>query len=516
MPYGRTAVSTAAYHVDTHIDTMCGFVDVSVDDVVRTVAALRAEGSDLTAVEAKRATGGYPTTVAATLCAFGNTPGGGVLILGLDEEAGFAATGVYDVAACKKALASQARQAVRPPVVLSEIEHVELEGAVLVVARVDETSPSSKPCRLASSGKAYLRSYDGDYMLSEAEEQGFLTARTTPTFDREPVPGTSIADLHSGYLSSYLAECRDSSTALRDFDDDEVLFRTGVTTTGARGDARVLTVAGLLALGAYPQQHLPNCVVQASVAPRSEDPSGTRASDVRRFDGPLPMMLDEARAWVRRNTRTRVRFDTDGQGRDEPEFPAEAVRELLSNALIHRDLGPHALVQAITLKLDGQQLVLMNPGGLWRVTLDRLGHEGVTSARNGALLRICQNVRTREGTRAVEALATGIPTVLAALQRAGTAPPRFYDQGIRFTVTVPSHTSTRPSGPAPATGTAPVGIITDLLHEGARTAEELSALTGLSKRQVTYALAALRARGAVVLRGGRGQRESRYELASDR
>ena len=57
------------------------------------------------------------------------------------------------------------------------------------------------------------------------------------------------------------------------------------------------------------------------MAPRTDDPPGTRASDVRRFDGPLPMVLDEARAWVRRNTRTRVRFITDGQGRDEPELP---------------------------------------------------------------------------------------------------------------------------------------------------------------------------------------------------
>ena len=178
-------------------------------------------------------------------------------------------------------------------------------------------------------------------------------------------------------------------------------------------------------------------------------------------------------------------------------------------------MGPHALVQAITPKRDGQQLMLMNPGGLWGVTLDRLGHEGVTSARDGALLRTGQNVGTREGTRAVEALATGIPTVLAALRGAGMAPPRFYDRGVRFTVTVPSHVLTASGTPA-ATNTTPVGVVEHLLHDGARTAGELSALTGLSKRQVTCALAALRARGAVVLRGGRGRRDSRYELTPDR
>jgi len=115
------------------------------------------------------------------------------------------------------------------------------------------------------------------------------------------------------------------------------------------------------------------------------------------------------------------------------------VRELLSNALIHRDLGPYALTQAITLRLDERQLVPSNPGGLWGITVDRLGKTGVTSARNGHLLRICQNVRSKEGNRVVEALASGIPAVLASLRHAGMVPPRFHDQGISFTVTVPNH-----------------------------------------------------------------------------
>ena len=66
--------------------------------------------------------------------------------------------------------------------------------------------------------------------------------------------------------------------------DEEILYRTGVTTDPERS----LSLAGLLALGIYPQQHFPNCVIQASVSPRRTDPAGTRAGDARRFDGPVP------------------------------------------------------------------------------------------------------------------------------------------------------------------------------------------------------------------------------------
>ncbi|MDQ1306574.1 MAG: ATP-dependent helicase RecG [Actinomycetota bacterium] len=71
--------------------------------------------------------------------------------------------------------------------------------------------------------------------------------------------------------------------------------------------------------------------------------------------------------------------------------------------------------------------------------MDRLGKTGVASARNGHLLRICQNVRSKEDNRVVEALASGIPAVLASLRDADMVPPRFHDQGISFTVAVPNH-----------------------------------------------------------------------------
>lgn len=560
-----------------------------LEELAALVLDLRHEGSDTAEVEVKRAAGGFPDNVLPTVSAFANTPGGGTIIFGLDESAGFAAVGVYDPAACKATLATKTRQALDPPVTFDAWD-IRFEGVPVLVAKIHELPAHGKPCRVISSGKAYLRSYDGDYELSQVEEQAFVANRSTPLFDQQPIPGTTTADLRPDLLAAYLTSCRAASTALAELSDDEILYRTGVTT----GPDRAISLAGLLSMGVYPQQHFPNCVIQASVAPRGSDPAGTRAADARRFDGPIPLMLDEALHWVRRNTRTRVRYGIDGQVRDEPEFPAEAVRELLSNALIHRDLGPYALTQAITLKLDERQLILSNPGGLWGITVDRLGKAGVTSARNGYLLRICQNVRSKEGNRVVEALASGIPAVLASLRDAGMVPPRFHDQGIGFTVSVPNHALLSPddlewlaSLPAAArlsdrqrhalvamrhghtwtnqtfretfpmdsrearlelAGLVDAGVatadgerggrvyrlaeqsegpqattaqgqgrrnnwdaITAQLQDGGKSAAEIAAATGLTARQVQYALQQLRDAGLVTLIGRRGARASRYE-----
>ncbi|MGH3246291.1 MAG: ATP-binding protein [Trebonia sp.] len=288
---------------------------------------------------------------------------------------------------------------------------------------------------MRSSGKAYLRAHDGDYAMSQVEIQAFIANRTTPLFDHATPQGASREDLDPDLVAGYVRSCRESSASLRRLTDDEILLHTGVI---ADRDGAP-TVAGLLALGIHPQRFLPNAVIQASVGPLPGDPPDIRARDSQRFDGPIPLMLDEALLWVARNTKTRIRFGADGHGRDEPEYPPDAVRELIANALVHRDLGPYALSQAITLKIERDQLIITNPGGLWGVTVDRLGSVGVTSARNGYLIRICQNVRAGRDRRVIEALASGIPTVLRALHDARMTPPRFYDQGIRFTVLVPNH-----------------------------------------------------------------------------
>ena len=403
-------------------------------ELVALVQGLRDDSSDTAAVEAKAAARGLPTGLDKVVCALANRPGGGVVILGLDERAGFATRPVWNLSAAQQSLSNIARTALEPPVTV-EISTKKFEGERVVLAEVTEMSAAVKPCRIRATGKAYLRSHDGTYEMSDAEVAGLVANRARPGFDRHPVVGASVErDLDPALVDKYRGTCRASSSALARRDDEDLLVRTGVVTVDG-----VPTVAGLLALGVYPQQFFPSFVIRASVAPGPSDPPGTRAADVRNFDGPIPTMLEEAAQWVQRNTRTRVRFGSDGHGVDEPEYPAAAIRELVANALIHRDLGPHAASYPVTLTLEHHRLVVSNPGGLWGITVDRLGLGGVSSARNDVLLGIAKNVRTGADRRVVEGLATGLQTVLSSLKAAGMVEPRFVDQGVRFTVVVPNH-----------------------------------------------------------------------------
>lgn len=469
-------------------------------DLSDLMVTLRTAGTDSVSVEVKAAEGGLSPSVASSLSALANLPGGGRLILGLDERTGFRPVGLADPEGLKSSLASLARQGLVPPLVLA-LHDAEVDGQRVIVADVPECPPANKPCTVAGSGKAYIRGYDGDYEISEVERTGYLAARTAPGFDRQAVSGSTTADLDPDLLTSWLGNvrARDPRGLGRFADDDELLRRAGVTTST---QPPALTVAGLLALGIHPQQWFPNLVIQAASRPAVA--GAVRAVAPATITGPVPVMLENALEWARRVLAPVVTEGKGGRVRNDAEYPLIAIRELLSNALVHRDLATWSTGYAIEVRHLPDRFVVANPGGLFGITLDRLGEEGVTSARNATLLRICQYVETpADDSRVVEALASGIPIVRASLNDAGLPPAQFIDYGIRFTAILRKSLLDVPQSP-PVKG-ASATLVWRTLGEGERTIAELRKTTGLGEANLHRILRTLRDRGVIEIEGGPGK-----------
>jgi ATP-dependent DNA helicase RecG len=396
---------------------------VNLEDLA---SALRRRQGDTLDVEVKSAAGkdgrgAVPADLHVSLCALSNLPGGGWVLLGLDESDGFRPVGLTDVQVLLQGVAQKARMCVPP--VMTTSESVMFEGSEVVVVRVAECDPAMKPCRVQNRG--WIRGYDGDFQMSDLEEQAFLRLRQAPLHDREPVPHSSREDLDDALVALWLATARMlDPQGLGRFDDDDVLLaRAGVVhPSGA------LTRAGLLTLGVYPQQFIPRFVVTLA-----EQAPGTRARDLVTLSGPIPALLEGALDWARRVFRRDVVVDLGGSVRDRYEYPLEAFRELVGNALVHRDLDAWSEHKAVEVRLAPGKLVVTNPGGLYGITVDRLGQPGTSSPRNGRLVQLCQYARTTDDARVVETLASGIPRVLETVAAAGLKPPSFYDAGLQFT-----------------------------------------------------------------------------------
>lgn len=473
-------------------------------DLSSLVADLRLAGGDTTSIEVKSAAGGLPESLAPTLSALANLPGGGTIILGLDERSNFQPVRLTNPQALKQGLAAKARS-FAPPVVL-DVGDGTVDGAPVVIARVHECDPSAKPCRVAATGKAYLRAYDGDFQLSHLEEQAFIAARKPPMFDRALVEGATLSDLDQELVDAYADSVyRNDPGGMGRFRDRLELLRRG----GIIAGADIPTVAGILALGIHPQQWFPRYVIQAAAEPLPGAPPGVRARNQATISGPIPLMLDQAMEWARRTFDTLIVGSPDGSVRDQYAYPLPAFRELIANALIHRDLDDWSAGLAIEVRLRRDRLVITNPGGLYGITVDRLGRDSVTSARNRQLVAICQHVYSAEtGTRAIEALASGIPIVTSALSEAGLPPAHYVDSGIRFTVVL---SQPAPPPPPPVLPTREQ-MIYDLLGSEPREAADLVAQTKLPIHTVRRVLRSLRSQGLVQQEGGQGRRTTYRRL----
>ncbi|MFI5931594.1 ATP-binding protein [Actinoplanes sp. NPDC051494] len=447
-----------------------------------------------------------------------------MVILGLDENDDFRPAHGFDAGRIRDALASACSDDLQPPV-RAEIDIVPFGGALVVVAEVDELDPRFKPCYVAARGEyngSFTRGGDGDRRLTDFEIHLLHTNRGQPDDDRRPVAGATPDDLEQGEVQAFVERVRRRQPRpFTGLSTEQVLRRLNVLAEDEDGQLRP-TLGGLLALGTYPQQFFPQLnatfVVYPGLSEQDIPANGPRFLDNRSFDGPIPVIVDEAVTAILRNTS--VRSFIEGTGRtDVYDYPAEAIREAVANALLHRDYSPYSRGAPVQITLYADRLTVANPGGLFgAVTEDDLGAEGVNSTRNSVLAKLLQDIRLPETGRMVsENRASGIPTMLRELRRIGSPPPEFHSRITRFKVIMPRHallgdeTMTWISGLGQAGLTPTQHLALAEMRAGRPVTNGTMRNLGLEARRATVELSDLVSRGVAVRVGER--RHARYLLA---
>lgn len=400
-----------------------------------TLTQLRSFGDDTTLIECKRAEGGVPENLSRTICAFANMPQPGVIILGVDERRGFEITGVREPAKIEKAVVQMSRSAVAPSPQVN-CTHLKVQNRSVVVVEVIPLLPEQKPATV--NGVPYLRQADGDYAMNSNDLRmlhlAALSEGKFPQFDLEVMAGTDTSMLDAEILTSYLDTIKSTSSRLRQVEGEiRLLHMTGVI--DAHGNIRR---GGLYAMGFLPQVQEPALGATAAVRLAREN-GGGRNKNLVEIEGPVPIMLADAMTWVRRNTDTVSRYNEAGNLVDTPEFPPAAIREVIANALVHRDLGPSLDAgKKIEIRVTERALIVLNPGGLRGISVGQLESPALAkSAVNKRLYEMARNLRLPDGSRVIEGEGGGIQEILAALREARLPRPLFIDTGVEFKVVFP-------------------------------------------------------------------------------
>ena len=393
---------------------------------------------ELDNVEVKAARGGTPKRLFEALSAFANRPGGGVLLFGLDEAQGFALVGVGDAHRLQDELSQLAADVMEPA--LRPVYTVdEIDGCTVVTAEVDEAPATQKPCFYKTAGLpkgAYLRVGNTSRQMTDYEVFGYLSGRGQPTCDEEVVPGATLDDLDGALLDAYLGNLRRARPRAGYLRGSREEALTRLHVLARDGEVLRPTLAGLLMFGKYPQEFCPQLMITFvqyfGTTEEEKTPRGERFLDNRRFEGPLPEMVAEAETYILGAMRKASLIDGVFR-RDIPEYPQEALREALANAIAHRDYSSYVKGSYIQVRMFADRLEIQSPGGLFgNVTIENLEEE--QSTRNARLMRMMEDMHV------VENRGSGIRAMLHAMREANLEPPRFDDRRFSFLVTFRNHT----------------------------------------------------------------------------
>lgn len=388
-------------------------------DLIILVQKIQNINSELPEVEVKSAFGGCPK-IFDSLSSLANKSGGGTIVFGIDEKHNFTTCGVYDVDDLMVQITNQCQQ--MTPVLRPLYTVASYENKSIVSAEIQEVSFDQKPCFYAGKGRlkgSYIRVGEQDLPMTEYEIYSYEAFKRHLQDELRDNPRPELARFNETLLKEYFVELKKKKRNLSTMDESEILKMQGII--NPQGDA---TLAGNLLLGQYPQANFPQlCIVAVAVqgteiGDLSEE--GARFIDNERIEGTLSQMLEGTISFVERNTPVATIIDPQtGKRKDRPLYPPIAIRELVLNALIHRDYSFHTETSPISLRLFSDRLEIENPGGLYgRMTLDLLGR--ISADTRNPFIAIGMEVLAQAENRF-----SGIPTIRRLMKEAELPAPRF-------------------------------------------------------------------------------------------
>ncbi|MEI6578599.1 MAG: ATP-binding protein [Eubacteriales bacterium] len=395
-------------------------------DLVLDIVNLKCERQN---IELKKASGGTPERLYNTLSSFSNQNGGGIIIFGIDEDDGYKICGVYDPQDLQKKVTEQALQMM--PVVRPLFTIGKIGDAVVVSAEISECELIDKPCYYKGTGKlrgSFVRVGEADLPMTEYEIYSYEAYKRKIHDEIRTVPNSSISAINKNELTVFLAKLKSEKPNLANLSDEENLALSGILVDNE------LTVAGLMLFGLYPQGLFPQLCITAVVVPGKEigdiGEENDRFLDNKKIEGTIPQMIDGAINFVKRNMKSKTIIDDEGKRADKSEYPLKAVREIIINAVVHRDYSFNTENSPVRIMLFSDRLEVENPGGLYgRITIDNLGKVGADT-RNPFIasnLEILINTENRF---------SGIPTIRNEMKTAGLLPPLFENIRGVFKVTL--------------------------------------------------------------------------------
>ncbi|QVL47570.1 MAG: putative DNA binding domain-containing protein [Thiocapsa sp.] len=294
---------------------------------------------------------------AEAICAFANDLPNhrfpGYLFIGATDDGARCGLKVTDEL-LKNLAAIRSDGNVLPQPVLTVQKYTLDDGELAIV----EVQPSDLP-PVRYRGRVYIRIGPRRGIANEQEERILSERRVSlaRSFDARPCRESAIEDLALGQFDAYRRESLDPETIAannRPLDLQLASLRLYDIDQGC------LTNAGVLLFGKNPRFFFPGAYIQYLRLP------GTDLTDMpvdqAEVSGDLTSTLREMEARLRQLIQTGMRPVSGLQERLLPDYPEWALRELLTNAVMHRNYDSNTPIRFYAFS---DHIEIQSPGGLY-------------------------------------------------------------------------------------------------------------------------------------------------------
>lgn len=338
--------------------------------------------------------------ISKTICAFANNLGDskkpGTLLIGLKDNGDCAGLSVTDE--MLRNIAS-VKDNIQPFPVISVKKHIDKECELIAV-----TVQASKNPPLRYKGQCWVRVGPSVRQASPEEERRLTEKRQ---FDDLPydMRGLKDADWKTELNMEYF-----KNQYLPSAVSPEVLSANNRETKAQMRSLRLLdryfnpTVTALLIMGKNPRNWLPGAYIQFV---RFEGETLTDSvKDQKEISGTLPEQIQQIEDVLKAHISISLKL-SDKQHIKSPDYPFNALQQLVRNAVIHRNYESHTPTRV---HWFNDRIEIQSPGGPFgELNVDNFG-QGLTSYRNPTIAEALKNLNF------IERFGYGIPQARKALK----------------------------------------------------------------------------------------------------
>ncbi len=353
--------------------------------------------------------------IAEVVCSFSNGKGGKVLI-GISDK-----SKVLGVDIGKNTIERLTDIIVdnSEPKIYPEISTPKIEGKNLILISVDSSQQSPH----TAFGKAFKRAGRNTKLMSQAEYERLLLEKNKHKmqFDAFECKGAKLADVDENKVKEFLARARRERRLKMNVNmgAKEALTKLKLLKNNK------LTNAAILMFGKEPQEW----IIQSEV--RCAKFKGTMAAkpfiDMKVIEGTIDEQIDLAEKFIMNNIKKSAWLTPGKVKRNEKwEYPLDALREAITNAICHRDYSSTSNVQV---RIFDDRIEVWNPGNLpegWTVATLKKQHE--SKPRNHLIAKLFFMVKN------IEQWGTGTIEMIKETVKHGLPEPEFEDTGTSIVV----------------------------------------------------------------------------------